>query len=184
MQSEEKSRFAHRQIESPIEKGLVFIRDDDSIFTTNVPFIHQTGGSPDGFETGYIGSGPSEFALNAVAWILDTYADQVDVYSEPVDPFVPADEDEVGAVSIRSGLVRKDAWLLRHGFKVRTIAAIKLENGERYDLPVGLCCAVLEIVAGELGLKAPPFKWDMIPGGRDQVVVDARAFNERFGIKA
>lgn len=67
--SEDQRPTSHRYLHTPITQGLIIRRDADGTLETNVPRI-ACNHSPDGFEAGYGGSGPADFALNTVEAIL------------------------------------------------------------------------------------------------------------------
>lgn len=160
--SMETTRSKHRTIDTPITDGIVFDRDNDGRFGSNVPYLYETGGSPDGFETGYLGSGPSELALNAVQWILQVYGPE------------PA-----GVVAIKNGTVSVEAWKIRHTWKELVIAYVKPPRGKRIVVPISVAAMFVEIAGNKV--KCPvELDWSKIPGGRDAANEEARIIGERL----
>lgn len=67
----DKPRYEDQSINIPLRQGIVVRRLLDGTPATNVPHLISTGKSPNGFEFGYLGSGPTELALNAIEAILN-----------------------------------------------------------------------------------------------------------------
>lgn len=59
----------HVLLDTPIAEGVTFYRDKAGTKHTNVPRL-VIDHSPDGYEWGYGGSGPADFALNIVENVL------------------------------------------------------------------------------------------------------------------
>lgn len=68
-ETQDMPEFSDHHIDEPIENGFVFRRVGEHEIYTNVPHIvaHH---SPQGYEWGYAGSGPSDLALNIVELVL------------------------------------------------------------------------------------------------------------------
>lgn len=97
---------------------IVCRRDADGRKHFNIPQVHIEH-SPGGFEWGYGGSGPSDFALNVLAVFL------------PVPK--PAKMDTWGdgnAVKLHGGtVVSRAAWSLHQDFKFSFVATLPKEGG-------------------------------------------------------
>jgi len=78
--------------------------------------------SPDGFEWGYAGSGPADFALNILHLFLPPKGDDTDV-------------------AVYDGVVSQAAWDLHQPFKLEFIASMPLEGR---DIPVAEIKAWIE----------------------------------------
>ena len=95
-------------ISRPINDGIILAREDGKV-ATNVPWTCVSG-SPDGFEWGYGGSGPSDLALNIVEAVLR----------------------RVGYKGPRTQCFKGDcfnlAYSLRYEFKVKYLAGLDREG--------------------------------------------------------
>lgn len=121
----------------PVAGDVVVRRGLDGWLRCNVPWRHVHH-SPDGFNIGYGGSGPADFALNVVAWFLGPPRDPG---PEPDTEAAGADEatwkaweawsevDE-GRVKLWDGsYVRADVWSLHQPFKWHFVAPLPREGG-------------------------------------------------------
>lgn len=97
---------------NPTVDGVIIRRDPvDNAIATNVPRV-AVQHSPTGFEIGYGGSGPADFALNIMC------------------AFLPATPDDGTAVKAKNGhRVSTSAWWLYQSFK-RDFLADELKPGE------------------------------------------------------
>lgn len=158
----ERARLTHETIPGhPIRDGIVFERLADSRFATNVPWKYSTNGTLDGFETGYRGSGPTEFALNAVAALLES-----------------AGVEYSGKIGIASGEVGAEAFLLRTYWRDTIIDRVELERGDRYVLPYALALYCLDERAREKGAELG-IRWDRI-ASKTELVEMYLEFDKRF----
>lgn len=101
------------------DHGLVMKRGEEGpgprgTVKTNIPHRVEQG-SPDGFEFGYGGSGPSDLALNAVEHLIDHLASKGKI--EPPTDYYTEEEGEV-----QRGRVSKTAFRLAEEFKAQFIA--------------------------------------------------------------
>lgn len=108
------------------DHGLVMRRGESGdpprgTVKTNVPHRVEWG-SPDGFEFGYGGSGPSDLALNAVEHIIWHLADEGVIEKPSV--YYTAEEDDVHA-----GRVSELAFRLAPEFKAKFIAPAPMSGG-------------------------------------------------------
>lgn len=88
---------------------------------TNVPHRVE-GGSPDGFEFGYGGSGPSDLALNAVEHLIRTLAEEGAI-DPPSEHYTAEDGD------VERGQVSKMAFQLSPTFKSKFVAPAPTSGG-------------------------------------------------------
>ena len=108
------------------DHGLVMRRDPSGelrstrcgTFVSTVP----RGPSPDGFEFGYGGSGPSDLALNAVEHLIQTLAEE-GVIDSPSDYYTEGDGD------VQKGQVSKVAFQLARAFKAKFVAPVSQSGG-------------------------------------------------------
>jgi hypothetical protein len=111
-----------------VDHGLVMKREEGSgprgTVKTNVPHRVEMG-SPDGFEFGYGGSGPSDLALNAVEHLIQHLASEGEI-DAPSDYYT----EEEGQVD--KGRVSTLAFRLSHEFKSRFVASAS-DSGASYD---------------------------------------------------
>jgi Family of unknown function (DUF6011) len=97
---------------------VVCRRDADGGKHFNIPQVHIEH-SPGGFEWGYGGSGPSDYALNILAIFLPTPK------RARVDPWGGGN-----AVKLHGGTtLSRAAWALHHDFKFRFVATLPREGG-------------------------------------------------------
>lgn len=85
-------------------KTLIFIKRKDGQIHCNVPRV-VTHHSPDGFEFGYLGSGPADLALNILSMYL-----------------IPEEDNRVACYE---GICHHTAWKLHQKFKEEFIAPEK-----------------------------------------------------------
>jgi hypothetical protein len=110
------------------DHGLVMRREDGSgprgTVKTNVPHRVQMG-SPDGFEFGYGGSGPSDLALNAVEHLIQHLASEGKI--ETPSEYYTEEEGQV-----EKGRVSSLAFRLSQEFK-STFVASAADSGASHD---------------------------------------------------
>ena len=155
------SKTEHNTIPAPILDGIIFDRAADGTFGTNVPWSYDAGHSPNGFETGYLGSGPTEFATNACAAVLGA-----------------AGIEYSGKISLRRGEIGAEAFRLRQYFKEAFIGVIQLEPGERYVLPYPLALYLIDKSAKDLGIELRINR--KLLGDMANLAMLAVAFSDRF----
>src|SRR5262245_31982078 len=109
---EKMARYNREHLLEPEFDGTndVLWRRDESGFHTNVRqrVMHH---SPEGFEIGYAGSGPADFALNIAAALF---------------PALEGEESE----KCFYGKVSREAWLLHQKFKFKFLAAADRNAGK------------------------------------------------------
>jgi hypothetical protein len=113
----------------PLEDhGLVMTREEGSdprgTVKTNVPHRVEMG-SPDGFEFGYGGSGPSDLALNAVEHLIQHLATEGEI--DPPSGYYTEEDGQVD-----KGRVSRLAFRLSQEFK-STFVASAPDSGVSYD---------------------------------------------------
>ena len=114
------------------DHGLVMRRESSGegprgTVKTNVPHRVERS-SPDGFEFGYGGSGPSDLALNAVEHLIQTLAEE-----GAIDP--PSDYYTEEAGDVEKGQVSKVAFRLAPKLKSKFVAPAPTSGGiVEYDI--------------------------------------------------
>jgi len=114
------------------DHGLVMRRESSGegprgTVKTNVPHRVERS-SPDGFEFGYGGSGPSDLALNAVEHLIQTLAEE-GVIDSPSDYYTEGDGD------VQKGRVSTAAFRLAPKLKSKFVAAAPTSGGiVEYDI--------------------------------------------------
>lgn len=108
------------------DHGLVMKREEPGqgprgTVMTNVPHRVERG-SPDGFEFGYGGSGPSDLALNAVEHLIRTLAEEGTI--EPPSERYTAENGDA-----QRGQVSKMAFQLSPTFKSKFVAPAPTSGG-------------------------------------------------------
>ena len=108
------------------DHGLVMRRESSGegprgTVKTNVPHRVERS-SPDGFEFGYGGSGPSDLALNAVEHLIQTLAEE-GVIDSPSDYYTEGDGD------VQKRQVSKVAFQLARAFKAKFVAPVSQSGG-------------------------------------------------------
>lgn len=146
----------------PITDGILFERTADFDFVTNVPYQLETGGSPSSFECGYSGSGPSEFSLNLVYWILEHYL---------------VIEDKPENETVLESILGAESLSIWHEFKELIVSWIKIEPGDRYVLPLPLACRAIEMARENMQEK--PLNLSFV-FDEDQVQEALQEFRTRF----
>lgn len=94
--------------------GDVICRRAGGRIDTNIPRV-ITRHSPDGFEWGYGGSGPADFALNILAAFVGAERAQRDGLYQQFK------RDFIATMPREGGVIRREdilAWLEKHGVKV------------------------------------------------------------------
>ena len=98
------------RITKPYEFDVVLKRNEDGSASTNVP--HSViSHSPDGFEWGYGGSGPSDLALNIL------------------NAFIPPNTDGAKPVNCHKHQASKTAYVLHQNFKRKFLCAMDEQGG-------------------------------------------------------
>ena len=106
-----QGEFDFMKAEAIEDFGDVYFSRGDDGATTNVPHRVKRH-SPTGFEWGYGGSGPSEFALN----ILSCYIGQ----AEAEKYYMDFKRDFISGIQEYSGVIKRDdvmRWLSGKGYK-------------------------------------------------------------------
>jgi hypothetical protein len=112
----ETHTYVDQPLKLPIATHGVVVERHGRVLYTNVPHLVEHH-SPDGFEIGYMGSGPSDLALNILEWYLrHTHAPRT----------VP--------VRLHRGRCHRLAWDLHHPFKVDFLGEL-WRGGTRIPLP-------------------------------------------------
>lgn len=107
-------------------------REPDGTLQCNIPHRHQHH-SPTGFECGYLGSGPSDLALNILALAIPAPPDPGPMPDEETctaaewDAWAAVDELRI---KLHDGsYVHRDVWDLHHAFKQELVATMPRAGG-------------------------------------------------------
>ena len=118
----------------PVTRDIVCRRDPDDAGALhfNIPQRHQHH-SPTGFEFGYGGSGPADFALNILALFIPAppdpgpMPDERTASAEDLEAWMDAAEQRVRLWDGSS--VHVDAWDLHQRFKTQFVATLPRAGG-------------------------------------------------------